>query len=133
MAFDFSFMTTKSRTAKASDNTPLIKIFNMSRTAQASYMFLNATAVKALNLQKDDMVRIGIDKETRKIVIIPTSAGDGRRLSKNPSGSGTISISNLIDKNGIPTQTCTAAINKNYVRGGLIFTYETSVSSEPKL
>ena len=124
MAFDFKYMEKKSKTSGDATSAPVVKIFNMSKTAQTSYMSLNAAAVRLLNLQKDEYVRIGIDTETKKIVIIPANVGDGRKLSKNPSGSATISVDKLINENGIPTQSCEAGYNRNYARGGLIFTYE---------
>lgn len=124
MAFNFDYMKKKSySTSDVNPAAPIVKIFNMSKTSQASYLFLNPEAVKLLALQKDEYVRVGIDIETKKIVICPTLTGDGRKLSKNPSGSATISVSNLIDENNIQTQICEVGFNRNYVRGGLIFTY----------
>lgn len=122
--FDFSYNSVKSRAAAITESTPQVKIFNMSKTAQASYLFLNPSAIKLLNLNKDEYVRVGIDKETKKIIIVPTDFGDGRKISKNPSGSGSIAISKLIEENGIPTQVCQAGYNRNYAKGGLIFTYD---------
>lgn len=124
MAFDFKYMNFATKHGRQ-DSNPIIKIYNCSKTAQASYMHLNKAAVESLGLKEDNYLKIGIDVETHKIVIVPSDNKQGRKLSKNPSGSGTVSISNLIEENRIPTQTCTANINRNYANGGLIFTYQT--------
>lgn len=128
--FDFSYNSVKSRAAAITESTPQVKIFNMSKTAQASYLFLNPSAIKLLNLNKDEYVRVGIDKETKKIIIVPTDFGDGRKISRNPSGSGSIAISKLIEENNIPTQVCQAGYNRNYAKGGLIFTYDMNPNKE---
>jgi hypothetical protein len=121
MAFDFSYVDNPSNAQK--NTSPIVKLYNMARTAQTSYISLNKAAIEALNINESKMVRVGIDKETKKIVIIASNNERGRKLSLNPSGSGSISVKNLIEENHIPTQVCTASINRNYGGGGLIFTY----------
>lgn len=125
MAFSFEYMDIKSKQKPIKDTTPAIKIYNCSQTAQSSYFFLNKAAVELLNIQKDAQVRVGIDKETKKIVIVPTNNDTGRRVTHNMSGSATISLTRLIEENNIPTQECPVIANKNYAYGGIIFTYTT--------
>ena len=132
MAFNFEFMEHKSNTQNnAKVNGPVIKIFNLTQTKSnnASYIFMNQQAIELLNLQKDEKVKIGIDVETHKMVIVPTTSDIGRRITRNPSGSGTISVSRLIDQNEIPTQICIPTYNRNYARGGLLFSYEPKANS----
>lgn len=132
MAFNFEFMEHKNNSqSNAKANSPVIKIFNLTQTksGNTSYIFLNQQAIELLNLQKDEKVKIGIDVETHKIVIVPTTNDIGRRITRNPSGSGTISVSRLIDQNEIPTQICTPTYNRNYARGGLLFSYEPKANS----
>lgn len=132
MAFNFEFMKHKSNTqSNAKVNGPIIKIFNLTQTksGNSSYIFLNKQAIELLNLQKDEKVKIGIDVETHKMVIVPTTSDIGRRITLNPTGSGTISVSRLIDKNEIPTQSCVPTYNRNYARGGLLFSYEPKANS----
>jgi hypothetical protein len=124
MAFDFKYMERSSKSAESNNTEPQIKIFNLSKTAQASYIFLNKKAIELLNLKENQKIRVGIDTTTHKIVIIPCDNDSGRKITKNLTGSGTISIAKLIDENNIPTQLCRPAYNRNYALGGLIFTYE---------
>ena len=123
MAFSFEYMEIQTKHPAVKDTTPTIQIRNCSKASQASYFFLNKYAMELLNLREDEKVRVGIDKETRKIVIIPTINENGRKVTKNPSGSGSISLTRLIEENNIPTQACTAVYNRNYARGGIILTY----------
>lgn len=132
MAFNFEFMEHKNNSRNtAKTNGPVVKIFNLTQTksGQASYIFLNKQAIELLNLQENEKIKIGIDVETHKIVIVPTTSEIGRRITRNPSGSGTISISRLIDQNEIPTQICIPTYNRNYARGGLLFSYEPKANS----
>lgn len=121
MAFDFSYADSVSKTTK--NNYPIVRLYNMAQTAQSSYIYLNKAAVDALNLGEDRLVRVGIDTDTKKIVVIASNGNKGRKLTKSPSGAGSISIGQLIEENHIPTQECSASFNRNYGGGGIIFTY----------
>ena len=69
-------------------------------------------------------VKVGIDVETKKIVITPTTDERGRRLSKNVGGSATIALKALIEQNDLPSKTFKAGYLQNYIHGGLIFSYD---------
>ena len=120
MAFDFSYMDEKSQYATKTED-PLVKICNnKDKKGGQSYLFLNPSAVKLID---GDRVKIGIDTETSKIVIIPATDGTGRQLSKTPSGSATISVKRLIEDNNLPTAEFRVGYHKNYKYGGIIFNY----------
>ena len=125
MAFDFSYMDKKSM-HPIEQEKPLVKIVNNKNNARKnSYLFLNAAAVKLLNAkQTDDYVKIGIDTESKKIVIVPTTASNGRKLSIGDSGSATISVKALIEDNDLPNITKDAGFHSGYALGGIIFNYK---------
>ena len=123
MAFDFSFMDSKDNIIRTSTE-PLIKVWNHKgdQKQKNSYFFLNRSAAAMLgDAQK---VRIGIDTETKKIVITPTTDERGRILSKNVGGSATISLKALIEQNNLPHKTFKVGFLQNYVHGGIIFSYD---------
>jgi hypothetical protein len=125
MAFDFSYMDSKANYATQTED-PLVKICNNSKKkSKNSYFFLNEAAVKLLN---SDKVKVGIDIETTKIVIIPTNDPTGRKISRNPSGSATISVKNLIEENNLPTAEYRVGYHKNYAYGGIIFNYNEPIN-----
>ena len=123
MAFDFSFMDAKDSVIRTSTE-PLVKIWNHKENPKQknSYFFLNRPAAAMLgDAQK---VRVGIDTDTKKIVITPTTDERGRVLSKNIGGSATISLKALIEQNNLPNKTFKVGFLQNYIHGGIIFSYD---------
>jgi hypothetical protein len=123
MAFDFSFMDTKDSVIRTSTE-PLVKIWNHKddQKQKNSYFFLNRPAAALLgDAQK---VKVGIDTETKKIVITPTTDERGRVLSKNVGGSATISLKALIEQNNLPSKTFKVGFLQSYIHGGIIFSYD---------
>lgn len=123
MAFDFSFMDAKDSVIRTSTE-PLVKIWNHKddQKQKNSYFFLNRPA--AAMLGDTQKVRVGIDTETKKIVITPTTDERGRILSKNVGGSATISLKALIEQNNLPSKTFKVGFLQNYIHGGIIFSYD---------
>lgn len=127
MSFNFEYSTKKVNAQKPKSEEPYITIYNNENRKDVdyvnSYIFLSRAAVKLLqSFGKTEKVKVGIDTETQKIVVIPDNL-DGRRLSIQTGGSAQVSVKNLITENKIPTQTCTARAYDKYARGGIIFDY----------
>lgn len=128
MAFDYTYGSFGSKTTKARVEIPQITIYNNGNRSSGkysySYMFLNRAAVELLEKNGTaNYVKVGIDIETNKICIIPTSERE-RKLSKMKSGSAQIALTQLIEINKIPTQICFPGEYRTYKAGGLIFGYE---------
>lgn len=123
MAFDFSYMDKKDIRSEHSDE-PLVKVWNHKGNPKKlnSYFFLNKHAVALLN--NATRVKVGIDTQTKKIVITPARDGKGRQLSRMAAGSATVALKALIEDNNIPCGTFKAGYLQNYAHGGLIFNYE---------
>ena len=123
MAFDFSFMDSRDTTL-SKNAEPIVKIWNHKNDSENknSYIFLNKAAAAMLGDTK--RVKVGIDVETKKIVITPTTDERGRQLSRNVGGSATIALKALIEQNDLPSKTFKAGYLQNYIHGGLIFSYD---------
>lgn len=124
MSFNFDYSLKKTHT-KTIDTEPIVKIYNNKARDENSnsYLFINKAAVKLLQtFGKTEKVRIGIDTETQKIVIIPDNM-EGRKMSIQTGGSAQVSVARLISENKIPTQICTARPYDKYAKGGIIFDY----------
>lgn len=122
MAFDFSYMDKKDLVATTNNEEPIVKIWNHKEHKQKnSYFFLNKHAVALLS--DAERVKVGIDTETKKIVITPSKDYKGRQLSKMPGGSATISLKALIEENNLPSKEFRVGFLQTYAHGGLIFSY----------
>lgn len=126
MAFDFSYMEKRESRTMDPTNEPIVKIWNHKgkENRKNSYFFLNKPAVALLN--GAERVRVGIDVNTKKIVITPAKDSKGRQLSVGVGGSATISLKALIEENDLPGKTFRANYLTNYAHGGIIFYYGES-------
>lgn len=127
MAFNFDYSIKKAPRATSKDTEPLVTIYNNTGRKDikydGSYLFINKAAVKLLQtFGKVERVKVGIDTETQKIVVIPSNT-EGRKMSIQQGGSAQVSISNLISENKIPTQTCSVRAYDTYAKGGILFDY----------
>jgi hypothetical protein len=123
MAFDFSYMDKRDSVPSEVQNEPIVKIWNnKDNNRKNSYFFLNKHAVALLN--GADRVRVGIDTETKKIVITPSKDNKGRQLSKMSGGSATIALKALIEENDLPTKEFVVGFLQSYAHGGIIFSYD---------
>lgn len=132
MAFNFDYSIRKINKPSSKETEPTVTINNNTGRKDVnydcSYLFINKAAVKLLKSFGDfQKVKVGIDTETQKIVVIPDNQ-EGRKLSIMNSGSAQVSISNLISENKIPTQTCYARPYDTYAKGGIIFDYVLNVT-----
>lgn len=128
MSFNFDYSYKKAmRSTTPREKEPIAKIYNnlgrKDTKGDYSYIFLNKEAVKLLSGNgRLEKVRIGIDTETQKIVIIPEER-EGRNISISTSGSAQLWVSGLINENKIPTQTCVVRAYGTYAKGGIILDY----------
>lgn len=124
MAFDFSYMDRTEQGLSYPNSVPTVRIWNNKDDSKKknSYFFLNKHAVALLN--GAERVKVGIDTDTKKIVITPAKDIRGRQLSLMAGGSATISIKALIEENNLPNKIFRVGYLQNYAHGGLIFSYD---------